>query len=892
MFGTSEWWLDHDDRILHIGAGTLTNTDAKFDEQGNTVSWGNIGWHQIANFTDRNFIPIFEGKVKLGVDATGIFAHLYVQDESILSDLIDTSQTQNMSYMFAKDSAPITNYDFKYFDTSHVTNMSNMFVFSRGFVNIDVSNFDTSKVQNMHGMFQALDGLETVNLANLNTSQVTDMSSMFNGDDQLTGLDLSSFDTSRVTDMSSMFAGTYLMTSLNISSFNTSQVTNMARMFSSVQSVATLDVSNLDTSRITDMSGMFWGAFVDSTPARRIVGLEKFKTSQVTNMADMFRSDYMANGAIDGINHFDTRAVTNMSGMFYGITGVPQNWKPLFSTINVQNMSQMFTNIENMSVLDLTKFDTQNVTDMSGMFKNDTELSEVKWSSLFNTSNVTSMALMFEGDSNLQSLDLSNIDMRKVRPVTIPYGISTYVYTLGLFNTFQSKWGDGDPVVKLRQLRLNANSRLAFPDHIRSVDDIADVQRLQSLVGPNESIEQFLLMLLTELKVPDETDLATYSIIQSAGLKDAEGSTGRWLNTRTGETLTADQLMDRYSEKNADLATTDTWIWQNIVGRDVRLTAGKKTTWQPRDSFDQTVNIQGQALALNDLDVTVTDARTGQVVDPTKIDFTQAGEYLVTFSTTPDGDLLQTSGPVRLTVAPNPAVIQVHDSVISLDADWQATDNVDQVIGADGQTIPATVLSVSGTVNVKVPGVYTVQYTFADDLGSQHTATARVIVNGLTLKTQTHTMTTDETWQPLDNVLLAVNDQGINVSLAQITTSMTRADGQVVTSYHQPGDYVVTYQFTDGHGVHQQQLMLTILAGTNHASLNVAQNHVSMYTGILGMPGQTCFPPWMPMGSPLTLDGFKLPTRLRLISRERTTWFISLLICLEPFSGKQRWLPF
>lgn len=156
VFGTSEWWIDDNNQTLHIGAGTLADTNAKFDEQGNAISWGNIGWHQIDNFKDRNFALKIEGEIKLGADATGIFAHLFLQDELGLSDLVDTSQTQNISYMFAVDSTKPVNWNFKYRDTSHVTNMSNMFVFVRGIETIDVSNFDTSNVQNMHGMFQNL----------------------------------------------------------------------------------------------------------------------------------------------------------------------------------------------------------------------------------------------------------------------------------------------------------------------------------------------------------------------------------------------------------------------------------------------------------------------------------------------------------------------------------------------------------------------------------------------------------------------------------------------------------------------------------------------------------------------------------------------------------------
>ena len=74
----------------------------------------------------------------------------------------------------------IINIDFTNFNTSKVTNMSNMFSGSRTIESLDLSNWDTSNVTDMSGMFSSCMYLTSIiGLENLNTSNVTDMSGMF-----------------------------------------------------------------------------------------------------------------------------------------------------------------------------------------------------------------------------------------------------------------------------------------------------------------------------------------------------------------------------------------------------------------------------------------------------------------------------------------------------------------------------------------------------------------------------------------------------------------------------------------------------------------------------------------------------------------------------------------
>lgn len=70
---------------------------------------------------------------------------------------------------------------------------------------IDLSGFDTSNVTNMSEMFKYLQNVTTLDLSGFNTAKVTDMSNMFNSM-KIKTLDLSSFNVKSLTNTKSMFA--------------------------------------------------------------------------------------------------------------------------------------------------------------------------------------------------------------------------------------------------------------------------------------------------------------------------------------------------------------------------------------------------------------------------------------------------------------------------------------------------------------------------------------------------------------------------------------------------------------------------------------------------------------------------------------------------------------
>ncbi len=173
----------------------------------------------------------------------------------------------------------------QYFDTSHITDMSNMFDGCTNLESLDVSHFDTSNVTNMSSAFRGMVYFNgTLNLSNFNTSKVTDMSNLFYGNSSMKGVNLSTWDTSKVTNMSGLFAYCGDLEGLDISNFDTSKVTDMNHMFSGCSSLKIVDIHSFDTKNVTNMSDMF----SDGYGIEKIVVSNKFVTTKVTNSNNMF----------------------------------------------------------------------------------------------------------------------------------------------------------------------------------------------------------------------------------------------------------------------------------------------------------------------------------------------------------------------------------------------------------------------------------------------------------------------------------------------------------------------------------------------------------------------------------------------------------------------------
>ncbi len=151
---------------------------------------------------------------------------------------------------------------------------------------IDLTGADTSNVYIMWRLFRNCTALEEITFGSgFDTSSVTDMSEMFFGCKNLTTLDLSAFKTSRVEKMFNMFYGCESLRSVDLSSFDTGNVDDMGYMFYQCKALTELDLSSFDTRKVTYMCDMFCGC-----SSLTVVDISGFDTASLENADDMFNS--------------------------------------------------------------------------------------------------------------------------------------------------------------------------------------------------------------------------------------------------------------------------------------------------------------------------------------------------------------------------------------------------------------------------------------------------------------------------------------------------------------------------------------------------------------------------------------------------------------------------
>ena len=355
---------------------------------------------------------------------------------------IDTSESTNMSYLFAFDKKLKTINLGNDFDTSKVTNMSYMFNENNVLETLDLGDkFDTSNVTTMYYMFSNCNALTSLDLGDkFDTSKVVSMASLFDGLRKLETLDLGDkFDTSNVKNMNRLFNGMYVLKSLDLGDkFDTSNVTSMNDTFAYLKTVDTLDLGDkFNTSNVTSMSGIFSSLYEITTLD---LG-DKFYTNKVRDMSNMF---YNCNKlkSIDLGEYFDTSEVTNMNYMFYMAKSLESlDLGKHFNTSNVKKMSSMFYQCVKLETLDLgDKFDTSNVTTMAYMFRDCNALKSLNLGNKFNTSKVTTFREMFSNCKKLESLNLTdNFNTISATTMYEMFNHCTSLKTLNLGSNFDTR---------------------------------------------------------------------------------------------------------------------------------------------------------------------------------------------------------------------------------------------------------------------------------------------------------------------------------------------------------------------------------------------------------------------------------------------------------------------
>ncbi|WP_339981198.1 bacterial Ig-like domain-containing protein [Lactiplantibacillus plantarum] len=243
----------------------------------------------------------------------------------------------------------------------------------------------------------------------------------------------------------------------------------------------------------------------------------------------------------------------------------------------------------------------------------------------------------------------------------------------------------------------------------------------------------------------------------------------------------------------------------SLTVHDTELHAGG--TWHAQDGFDGATDKDGHAIDFNDVTI------TGEV------NTMVPGDYQITYTY---GSQTQT---ITVTVKENQASLNLYQNHATVHTDgqgtstWQPQSNFQNATDSDGQTLDWSAIEVVGTPDWTTAGDYRLTYQFTDKTGQLVTATMTVTVvieeadeqaeSQSDLQIHDSTITVGESWQPSDNLVLATDVNGGELSLADLVVT-----GTVDTN--QAGVYQVTYQYTDASGqVFTRVATVTVVAASD-----------------------------------------------------------------------------
>lgn len=167
----------------------------------------------------------------------------------------------------------ITTIDLSGLDTSNVENISYMFAGQR-ITNEGLTwgNFDVSKVKSASAMFYYCQNLTTLDLSHLSFKSANNMSIMFSKCTQLTSINFGNDffdDTNTTTDnagMGGMFDGCTALTSLDLSSFKVRHINNTYGMFNNCKNLTHIDMRDFDFAPATNNTNMFGASASTGVP--------------------------------------------------------------------------------------------------------------------------------------------------------------------------------------------------------------------------------------------------------------------------------------------------------------------------------------------------------------------------------------------------------------------------------------------------------------------------------------------------------------------------------------------------------------------------------------------------------------------------------------------------
>lgn len=191
--------------------------------------------------------------------------------------------------------------------------------------------------------------------------------------------------------------------------------------------------------------------------------------------------------------------------------------------------------------------------------------------------------------------------------------------------------------------------------------------------------------------------------------------------------------------------------------------------WTASDNFDSALDKTGEILPFAAIQV------AGSV------DTTTAGIYSVNYS------YQGMTKTAKIEVKDNLTEVNAHDSIIYTNDTWSAADNFDSALNKTGNALSLSDLTVTGTVNTKQAGTYTVTYKYEN---VEKTITVTVKENKKGVNGHNSTIYVGDSWTAEDNFDNAVDKDGNPVAFADVKV---KEDPSV--NIHQAGTYQITYSY-------------------------------------------------------------------------------------------------
>ncbi|MBQ7575775.1 MAG: BspA family leucine-rich repeat surface protein [Bacteroidales bacterium] len=189
--------------------------------------------------------------IHTGVNAGWMFAGFKRVEEIANLGVLNTSGTEDFSYMFAS-CTNLKSLDLSSFDTSSSMTFAYMFSYCQNLKKVDVSRFDTSNALSLAFMFYHCESAEEIPVGNFSTAKSKSFDNTFSDCWAVKSLDLSKWDDGPCRETRSMFNRCKSLKELDIRHMSFPSATLQTYMFYQMASLEVLHIEGMDCSRWDD----------------------------------------------------------------------------------------------------------------------------------------------------------------------------------------------------------------------------------------------------------------------------------------------------------------------------------------------------------------------------------------------------------------------------------------------------------------------------------------------------------------------------------------------------------------------------------------------------------------------------------------------------------------